>query len=145
MPVIAQLTRNERQQALWLLLIMTGVGLMFLVAGKDDPIGMQGVLIMAVSIASIFALISGYFLPEPTEDRRDSYYDEPIKIGIIISLMWAAVGMLVGDWVAWLLAYPDLTFDAGWSSFGRLRPVHTSGVIFGFGGNALIEIGRAHV
>ena len=25
-----------------------------------------------------------------------------------------------------------------WASFGRLRPVHTSGVIFGFGGNALI-------
>jgi cytochrome c oxidase cbb3-type subunit 1 len=138
MPVIAQLTRNERQQALWILLIMTGVGLMFLVAGKDDPIGMQGVLIMAVSIACIFALISGYFLPEPTEDRRDSYYDEPIKIGIIISLIWAAAGMLVGDWVAWLLAYPDFTFDAAWSSFGRLRPVHTSGVIFGFGGNALI-------
>ena len=35
-------------------------------------------------------------------------------------------------------AWPDLTFDAGWSSFGRLRPVHTTGVIFGFGGNALI-------
>jgi cytochrome c oxidase cbb3-type subunit I len=40
--------------------------------------------------------------------------------------------------VAWLLVFPDLTFDAGWASFGRLRPVHTSGVIFGFGGNALI-------
>ena len=25
-----------------------------------------------------------------------------------------------------------------WASFGRLRPVHTTGVIFGFGGNALI-------
>ena len=46
--------------------------------------------------------------------------------------------LFVGDWVAWQLVYPDLTFDAAWSSFGRLRPVHTSGVIFGFGGNALI-------
>ena len=46
--------------------------------------------------------------------------------------------LFVGDWIAWQLAYPDLTFDAAWSSFGRLRPVHTSGVIFGFGGNALI-------
>ena len=46
--------------------------------------------------------------------------------------------MFVGVWVAALLAWPDLRFDAAWSSFGRLRPVHTSGVIFGFGGNALI-------
>ena len=44
----------------------------------------------------------------------------------------------MGVWVAALLAWPDLTFDAPWSSFGRLRPLHTSGVIFGFGGNALI-------
>lgn len=25
-----------------------------------------------------------------------------------------------------------MTLDAGWSSFGRLRPVHTTAVIFGF-------------
>ena len=53
-------------------------------------------------------------------------------------MVWAVVGIFVGVWVAALLAWPDLTFDAAWSSFGRLRPVHTSGVIFGFGGNALI-------
>jgi cytochrome c oxidase cbb3-type subunit 1 len=40
--------------------------------------------------------------------------------------------------VAWLLVKPDFTFDAGWASFGRLRPVHTTSVLFGFGGNALI-------
>ena len=138
MPVIAQLTRDERQQALLILLVVTGVGLLLLIAGKDDPIGIHGALIMAVSIACIFAVLSAYFAPEPTEDRRESYYDEPAKIGILLSMVWAAVGMFVGDWVAWLLAYPDFTFDAAWASFGRLRPVHTSGVIFGFGGNALI-------
>ena len=53
-------------------------------------------------------------------------------------MVWAVFGMFVGVWVAWLLAWPDLTFDAAWASFGRLRPVHTTGVIFGFGGNALI-------
>src|SRR3546814_17992200 len=31
-----------------------------------------------------------------------------------------------------------MTFDAAWASFGRLRPAHTTGVIFGFGGNVLI-------
>ena len=44
----------------------------------------------------------------------------------------------MGVWVAAQLAWPDLAFDGGWSSFGRLRPTHTTGVIFGFGGNALI-------
>ena len=47
-------------------------------------------------------------------------------------------GFLVGDWAAWQLVYPDLAFDAGWSSYGRIRPVHTTAVIFGFGGNGLI-------
>ena len=56
--------------------------------------------------------------------------DDPAKAGIVLAMTWAVVGMFVGDWVAWLLAYPDMTFDAAWASFGRLRPVHTTGVIF---------------
>src|SRR3546814_10648456 len=43
------------------------------------------------------------------------------------STVWAVFAMFIGDWVAWLLAFPDLTFDAAWSSFGRLRSEeHTS-------------------
>ena len=53
-------------------------------------------------------------------------------------MVWAVFAMFIGDWIAWLLAFPEATFDAAWSSYGRLRPAHTSGVIFGFGGNALI-------
>lgn len=38
------------------------------------------------------------------------------------------------------LAFPQLNVDAlqGYGNFGRLRPLHTSAVIFAFGGNALI-------
>jgi cytochrome c oxidase cbb3-type subunit 1 len=36
------------------------------------------------------------------------------------------------------MVWPEATFAQGWSSYGRLRPVHTTGVIFAFGGNALI-------
>ena len=93
---------------------------------------------MVVAVAGIFGVISGYYAPEPSPERLGQYYDEPSKWGILIAMVWAVVGMFVGDWVAWLLVNPDLTFDAAWASFGRLRPVHTSGVIFGFGGNALI-------
>ena len=95
-------------------------------------------MVLLVGIAMVFVLLSGYFAPEPGEERLAHYYDDPVRAGIVLAMIWAIVAMLVGDWVAWLLAYPGLTFDAAWASFGRLRPVHTTGVIFGFGGNALI-------
>ena len=136
--MIAQLTTNERQTALVLLIVLAVVGLAMAVAGRDDLLGAHGALIMIVAIAGVFGVISGYYSPEPTEERFNDYYDEPSKIGIILSMGWAVAGMFFGVWVAALLAWPDLTFDAGWASFGRIRPVHTSGVIFGFGGNALI-------
>ena len=54
------------------------------------------------------------------------------------SLVWGVIGFFIGDWLAWQLAYPALNGDLPWTNFGRLRPVHTTAVIFGFGGNALI-------
>jgi len=47
------------------------------------------------------------------------------------------VGMLVGVVIASQLAWPVLNFDTPWLSFGRLRPLHTNAVVFGFGGSAL--------
>ena len=136
--MIGQLTKSERQSALVILLAVAAVGLAMAAAGRNDPIGVHGALVMAAGIAGLFYVISGYYDPEPDSGRLDRYYDDPSKIGIVLSMVWVVFGLFVGDWVAWLLVNPDLTFDAGWSSFGRLRPVHTTGVIFGFGGNALI-------
>ncbi len=132
------LTLGERQIALLLSLVLLVVGMFFAIAGKDDPIGGHGFIIVAYAILVAGAVITGYYAPEPGKERLAEYYDDPIRFGIIVAMIWAIFAMFVGDWVAWLLAYPNLTFDAAWSSFGRLRPVHTTGVIFGFGGNALI-------
>ena len=49
----------------------------------------------------------------------------------------ASSGLLVGVVIALQLAFPDLNIEP-WFNFGRLRPLHTSAVIFAFGGNALI-------
>ena len=38
----------------------------------------------------------------------------------------------------WSSPFPALNFDLPWLSFGRIRPLHTSAVIFAFGGNVLI-------
>ncbi|MBS3848300.1 MULTISPECIES: cytochrome-c oxidase, cbb3-type subunit I [Devosia] len=136
--MIADLTRAER---LWAMLILGGlgiVGLAMAVAGRDDLIGIHGWIVMAAGLIGFFIVMSGKDAPEPSDDRLNEYYDAPTRVGIILTLLWGVVGMGVGFWVASLLAWPDMTFDAAWASFGRLRPVHTSGVIFGFGGNALI-------
>ena len=65
------------------------------------------------------------------------YMDGPIRYGSIATMFWGVVGFLVGVVVALQLAYPDLNIEP-WFNFGRMRPLHTSAVIFAFGGNALI-------
>jgi cytochrome c oxidase cbb3-type subunit 1 len=136
--MVSQLTLAERR---WAIAILSGLALLGLAMGsigRDDPIGIHGLLVVAVSIGMIFVVISGYFAPEPGEDRLGYYYDDPSKAGVILAMIWAVVALTVGDWVAWQLVFPDFRFDAAWSGLGRLRPVHTTGIIFGFGGNALI-------
>ncbi|WP_026060142.1 cytochrome-c oxidase, cbb3-type subunit I [Pseudaminobacter salicylatoxidans] len=136
--MISQLTLGERQLALATSALVVALGLAMAVLGRGDLMGGQGFIVLLFGIAMLFAVMSGYYAPEPSSERLAQYYDDPIRAGIIVSMVWAIVAMFVGDWVAWLLAYPDMTFDAPWASFGRLRPVHTTGIIFGFGGNALI-------
>jgi cytochrome c oxidase cbb3-type subunit I len=66
------------------------------------------------------------------------YNDTVVKYGVIASVFWGVVGFLAGLVIALQLAYPALNLGLEWTSFGRLRPLHTSAVIFAFGGNALI-------
>jgi cytochrome c oxidase cbb3-type subunit 1 len=136
--MVSTLTTNERQLALIISILVALCGLALVGAGRHDTLGIHGLIIFLAGLAGAFVVIRGYYDPEPTPERLSTYYDEPIKVGIVVAMLWAIVGMFVGDWVAWLLAYPEMTFDAPWATFGRLRPIHTTGVIFGFGGNALI-------
>ena len=119
--MIAQLTRNERQLAILISLAVAVCGLAFAILGRNDPLGIHGALFMIAGLLAIFWVGTGYYAPEPPESRLALYYDDPTRVGIILAMIWAVFGLAVGDWVAWLLVNPDLTFDAGWSSFGR-RP-----------------------
>ncbi|MCA3322261.1 MAG: cytochrome-c oxidase, cbb3-type subunit I [Roseomonas sp.] len=65
------------------------------------------------------------------------FVEGPIRAFAIATAFWGVVGFLVGVVIALQLAFPLLNLDLEWTSFGRLRPVHTSAVIFAFGGNAL--------
>ena len=71
---------------------------------------------------------------------QDEYMDDVIRYGVIATAFWGVVGFLAGVFIAFQLAFPALNFEwaQGYANFGRLRPLHTSAVIFAFGGNALI-------
>ena len=136
--MIGQLTTWERQTSAAILLCVGLAGLTMAVLGRADPLGVHGLIVMIFAGGLLATVLSGFYDPQPEDDREASYYDDPIKVGIVLAMAWALFGMFMGVWVAAQLAWPNLAFDAAWSSFGRLRPTHTTGVIFGFGGNALI-------
>ena len=66
------------------------------------------------------------------------YEDNLIKPMVVCTVVWAIVGMGAGLWAAAEMVWPVLNLDQPWLSFGRLRTVHTNGVVFGFGGTALM-------
>ncbi|MCK9517213.1 MAG: cytochrome-c oxidase, cbb3-type subunit I [Ottowia sp.] len=66
------------------------------------------------------------------------YNDKVIRQFSIATVIWGVIGMLVGVIAAAQLTWPALNLGLPWTSYGRLRPLHTNGVIFAFGGTALI-------
>jgi cytochrome c oxidase cbb3-type subunit 1 len=60
------------------------------------------------------------------------YNYEIVKKFAIMALVWGILGMSAGTYIASELAFPFLNFDNPYITFGRLRPVHTTLVIFGF-------------
>lgn len=62
-----------------------------------------------------------------------SYDYRVAKYFMITTIVFGIIGMLIGVIIAFQLAYPDLNYLAGeYGIFGRLRPLHTNGVVYGF-------------
>ena len=100
-------------------------------------------LFAAASAAAVFKIFDRYFdrpaeLPPLTIDGKPNYNMGPVKFATVAAVFWGIAGFTVGLWAALELAFPALNFDLPWISFGRIRPLHTSAVIFAFGGNVLI-------
>ncbi len=65
-------------------------------------------------------------------------YDNKItKYFIIATVIFGLVGMLVGLLIATQLVFPEMNMGLQFTSFGRLRPLHTNAIIFAFVGNAM--------
>ncbi|MEY4999012.1 MAG: cytochrome-c oxidase, cbb3-type subunit, partial [Pseudomonadota bacterium] len=99
-----------------------------------------------VAIAAMLALLgstSGFDFvaqrfPALSPQKASTYDDDLIRWGVIATIFWGLAGFLAGLLIALQLAFPALNFNLEFTTFGRLRPLHTSAVIFAFGGNALI-------
>ncbi|MDB6145358.1 MAG: cbb3-type cytochrome c oxidase subunit [Pseudomonas sp.] len=86
---------------------------------------------MAITASTTTATIA-------TTDISTSYNYEVVRRFTIMTLIWGILGMSMGVFLAAQLVWPELSFDLPWTTFGRLRPVHTNLVIFAFGGGALL-------
>ena len=88
-----------------------------------------------ITKADYSRLARGFFTAPANEGLYD---DDPIRWGVIATVFWGMAGFTAGLFIALQLAFPVLNLGLEWTTFGRLRPLHTSAVIFAFGGNALI-------
>ncbi|WP_024695931.1 cytochrome-c oxidase, cbb3-type subunit I [Pseudomonas syringae] len=66
-----------------------------------------------------------------------AYNYKVVRQFAIMTVVWGIVGMALGVFIASQLVWPELNFNLEWTTFGRLRPLHTNLVIFAFGGCAL--------
>ena len=72
-----------------------------------------------------------------TAISQTAYNYKVVRQFAVMTVVWGVIGMGLGVLIAAQLVWPELNFDLPWTSFGRLRPLHTNAVIFAFGGCAL--------
>jgi cytochrome c oxidase cbb3-type subunit I/II len=66
------------------------------------------------------------------------YYDNKIVRNFAVAtIVWGIIGMTVGLLIAMQLFKPALNMGSQYTTFGRIRPLHTNAVIFAFVGNAI--------
>ena len=65
------------------------------------------------------------------------YDNRVVRAFMIATVVFGLVGMLVGLTVALQLVFPALNFDLQYTTFGRIRPLHTNAIIFAFVGNGI--------
>ena len=118
--MIAKLTSSERQNALILAAIVALAGMAMAALGRSDVLGVHGLFVMLFAGVVLFLVMSSFYDPEPAEDRETSYYDDPIKAGIVLVIFMHLgrepfpirfVAMLNLAWVALLCL--GIAADAG--------------------------------
>ncbi len=125
----------------WALVLLAAI---FAIAGAQDSgfaihmgiiAGVAGlILVLNLTRYDPLAKVHTFFRMPQTDTRYD---DDVVRWGVIATMFWGLAGLLAGVLIAGQLAFPWLNIEP-WFNFGRVRPLHTSAVIFAFGGNALL-------
>jgi cytochrome c oxidase cbb3-type subunit I len=141
-PAIKRMTFGEGGSALAFVALAL---LSIVIAAKAYTPGyaFHAFLFSAASVGAVFTIFNRYFersatLPALELNGKPNYNMGPVKFASIAAMFWGIAGFTVGVYIASELAFPFLNFDFAPITFGRLRPLHTSAVIFAFGGNVLI-------
>jgi len=69
--------------------------------------------------------------------EKFSYDNTTVRNFGIATIVWGITGMTIGLLAAIQLFWPFMNFETQYTTFGRIRPIHTNGVIFAFVGNAI--------
>jgi len=113
-------------------------------SGAYEPgFAFHAALFVVASGAGVFAIVNRFQArpaapPPQFIDGKPNYNFAPVKFLSLAAMFWGVAGFSVGLYIALELAFPALNLDLPWITFGRLRPLHTSAVIFAFGGNVLL-------
>jgi len=69
--------------------------------------------------------------------ERFTYDNKIVRNFGIATIVWGIIGMTVGLLAAMQLFKPAMNLGSQYTTFGRIRPLHTNAVIFAFVGNAI--------
>ena len=117
---------------------LAAIALLMAAGAHDGAFAVHMTIFAIAGLIAAFAGAQGIAILRPTaRDLAGRYDDQVVRWGVIATVFWGMVGFLVGLVIATQLAFPLLNFEP-YLNFGRLRPLHTSAVIFAFGGNALL-------
>src|SRR5690349_11451407 len=76
-------------------------------------------------------------IPQLMNVETFKYDNRIVRAFAIATVIWGIVGFSAGLLIACQLFWPDLNLNLQFTSFGRLRPLHTNAVIFAFVGNGM--------
>ncbi|MCK9543410.1 MAG: cytochrome-c oxidase, cbb3-type subunit I [Novosphingobium sp.] len=125
----------------WLVALL--IAIVAMAAAADSGFAVQMAIIAVAAFVGLwvsltrtdYAAVARGILRAPPDEGV--YDDDPVRWGVLATVFWGIAGFAAGLFIALQLAFPDLNFEP-YLNFGRVRPLHTSAVIFAFGGNILI-------
>lgn len=64
--------------------------------------------------------------------QTPQYDNSIVRWYVISSIVYGLAAMAIGVWIAFQMVFPSWNTPFEYFTFGRLRPIHTNGIIFGF-------------